>query len=381
MERHVAKDSGAVLQAKSRGTVKAVTSDEIVIDDFVYKLRKFKRSNAGTCINQRPLVEIGDKVKRGDIIADGAATQGGELALGRNVLVAFMPWRGYNFEDAIIVSEKFCKEDVYTSLHIEEFDIEARDTKLGNEEITCDIPNVSEEALKDLDKEGVIRIGAEVKPGDILVGKITPKSEIELSPEEKLLRAIFGEKAGDVRDASLSVPPGVEGVVVDVKVFARKESAAKTKEERRQENKDINEIKERFNERIDLLKRERLNKVADMVIGRKLSEDLLDDILGEVLMKSGHVITKSDLKKLDGCDWDSLRIDEDPDLEENIKKIARVWGDEIDELVAERTRETDRVRKGDELPPGVIKKVVVYVCSKRRFPWVTRWPVVTETRV
>ena len=366
MERHVAKDSGAVVQAKSRGTVKAVSSEEIVIDDFVYKLRKFKRSNAGTCINQHPLVEVGDKVKRGDIIADGAATQGGELALGRNVLVAFMPWRGYNFEDAIIVSEKFCKEDVYTSLHIEEFEIEARDTKLGNEEITCDIPNVSEEALKDLDKEGVIRIGAEVKPGDILVGKITPKSEIELSPEEKLLRAIFGEKAGDVRDASLSVPPGVEGVVVDVKVFARKESAAKTKEERRQENKDLNEIKERYNERIDLLKRERLHKVADMVIGRKLSEDLLDDVLGEVLIKSGHVITKGDLKKLDGCDWDSLRIDEDPDLEENIKKIARVWGDEIDELVAERTRESDRVKKGDELPPGVIKKVVVYVCSKRK---------------
>ncbi len=366
MERHVAKDSGAVMQAKSRGTVKAVSADEIVIDDFVYKLRKFKRSNAGTCINQRPLVEVGDKVKRGDIIADGAATQGGELALGRNVLVAFMPWRGYNFEDAIIVSEKFCKEDVYTSLHIEEFEIEARDTKLGNEEITRDIPNVSEEALKDLDLEGVIRIGAEVKPGDILVGKITPKSEIELSPEEKLLRAIFGEKAGDVRDASLSVPPGVEGVVVDVKSFARKESAAKTKEEARQENKDINEIKERFNERIDLLKRERLNKVSDMIVGKKISEDLLDDILGEVLIKSGHTITKSDLKKLDSCDWDSLRIDEDPDLEEGVKKIARVWGDEIDELVAERTREIDRVRKGDELPPGVIKKIVVYVCSKRK---------------
>jgi DNA-directed RNA polymerase subunit beta len=366
MERHVAKDSGAVVLAKSRGTVKAVTADEIVIDDFVYKLRKFKRSNAGTCINQRPLVEIGDKVKRGDILADGAATQGGELALGRNVVVAFMPWRGYNFEDAIILSEKLCKEDVYTSLHIEEFEIEARDTKLGNEEITRDIPNVSEEALKDLDAEGVIRIGAEVKPGDILVGKITPKSEIELSPEEKLLRAIFGEKAGDVRDASLSVPPGVEGVVVDMKVFARKESAAKTKEERRQENKDINEIKERFNDRIDLLKRERLNKVSDMVIGRKLSEDLLDDILGEVLLKSGHVLSKGDLKKLDSCDWDSLRIDEDPDLEESIKKIARVWGDEIDELVAERTREIDRVKKGDELPPGVIKKVVVYVCSKRK---------------
>jgi len=366
MERHVAKDSGAVLQSKSRGTVKAVSSEEIVVDDFVYKLRKFKRSNAGTCINQRPLVHVGDKIKRGDIIADGAATEGGELALGRNVLVAFMPWRGYNFEDAIIVSEKLCKEDVYTSLHIEEFEIEARDTKLGNEEITSDIPNVSDEMRKDLDAEGVVRIGAEVKPGDILVGKITPKSEIELSPEEKLLRAIFGEKAGDVRDASLTVPPGVEGIVVDVKVFARKESQAKTKEERRQENKDINEIKERFNDRIELLKRERLHKIADMVLGKKLSEDLLDDILGEVLIKSGHVLSKGDLKKLDNCDWDSLRLDEDPDLEENIKKIARVWGDEIDELVAERTREIDRVKKGDELPPGVIKKVVVYVCSKRK---------------
>ena len=366
MERHVACDSGAVVLAKSRGAVKAVSSEEIMIDDFVYKLKKFKRSNAGTCINQRPLVEVGDKVKRGDPIADGAGTQGGDLALGKNVLVAFMPWRGYNFEDAIIVSEKLCKEDTYTSLHIEEFEIEARDTKLGNEEITRDIPNVSEESLKDLDEEGIIRLGAEVKPGDLLIGKITPKSEIELSPEEKLLRAIFGEKAGDVRDASLTVPPGVEGVVVDVKVFARKESAAKTKEERRQENKEINEIKERYNERIDLLKRERLHKVSDMVIGKKLSEDLLDDVLGEVLIKAGHVITKGDLKKLESCDWDSLRIDDDPDLEENIKKIARVWGDEIDELVAERTREIDRVKKGDELPPGVIKKVVVYVCSKRK---------------
>ncbi len=366
MEKHVAKDSGAVVIAKSRGTVKAVSAEEILIDDFSYKLRKFKRSNAGTCINQRPLVEVGDKVKRGDVIADGAATHGGDLALGRNVVVAFMPWRGYNFEDAIIVSEKLCKEDVYTSLHIEEFDIEARDTKLGNEEITRDIPNVSEETLKNLDEEGVIRIGAEVKPGDILVGKITPKSEIELSPEEKLLRAIFGEKAGDVRDASLTVPPGVEGVVVDVKSFARKESAAKTKEEKKQENKEITEIKERYNDRIDLLKKERLNKVADLVVGKKLSEDLLDDKLGEILIKSGHVISKNDLKKLEDCDWDSLRLDDDPDVEESIKKIARVWGDEIDELVAERTREMDRVKKGDELPPGVIKKVVVYVCSKRK---------------
>jgi len=366
MEKHVALDSGSMVVAKSRGTIKAVSANEIVVDDFVYRLKKFERSNAGTCINQMPLVRVGDKVKRGQIMGDGAATQNGELALGRNVLVAFMPWRGYNFEDAIIISERLCREDVYTSLHIEEFEVEARDTKLGNEEITRDIPNVSEEALKDLDEEGVIRIGAEVKPGDILVGKITPKSETELSPEEKLLRAIFGEKAGDVRDASLTVPPGVEGIIVDVKSFARKESAAKTKEERRDENKEINEIKDRFQTRIDSLKRERINKISSMILGKRLAEDLVDDILGEILLKSGHTITKVDLKKLENCDWESLRLDDDAELDESVRKVARVWGDEIDELIGERAREIDRVKKGDELPPGVIKKVVVYICSKRK---------------
>ena len=366
MEHRVATDSGAVVTAKARGTVKMVSSNEIVIDDMVYKLKKFERSNAGTCINQRPLVTIGQKVKRGDPIADGTATEKSELALGRNVLVAFLPWRGYNFEDAIVISEKFVKEDTYTSLHIEEFEIEARDTKLGNEEITRDIPNVSEEALKDLDEEGIVRIGAEVKPGDILVGKITPKSETELSPEEKLLRAIFGEKAGDVRDASLTVPPGVEGVVVDVRVFARKESKAKTREERQQETSEIEDIKERYQKRIDVLKQERLNKISSMVMGKKLSDDLVDDVLGEVLIKSGKTIDKKDLKKFEDCDWESIRIDDDPELEEGIRKIARVWGDEIDELIEERAREIDRVKKGDELPPGVIKRVVVYVCSKRK---------------
>jgi DNA-directed RNA polymerase subunit beta len=366
MEAQVADDSGAILVSKTKGTVKAVSGNEIVIDDFVYKLKKFERSNAGTCINQRPLVKPGDKVKRGDVIADGTATANGELALGRNVLVAFMPWRGYNFEDAIVLSEKLCREDTYTSLHIEEFEIEARDTKLGNEEITRDIPNVSEEALKDLDQEGIVRVGAEVQPGDILAGKITPKSETELSPEEKLLRAIFGEKAGDVRDASLTVPPGVEGIVVDVKVFERKESRAKTREERRQEIRDIDEIKDRYQERIDSLKKERLNKISSMIIGKRLSEDLVDDILGEVLIKSGKVVEKGDVKKLESCDWESIRLDDDPELEESVKKIARVWGDEIDELIGERAREIDRVKKGDELPPGVIKRVVVYVCSKRK---------------
>ena len=366
MEFRVAKDSGATIVSRTRGTVKHVDSSQIVVDDFIYKLKKFERSNAGTCVNQRPLVNVGDKVKRGDILADGAATENGELALGRNVLVAFLPWRGYNFEDAILVSERFAKEDTYTSLHIEQFEIEARETKLGPEEITRDIPNVSEEALKNLDKEGIVYIGAEVKPGDVLAGKITPKSETELSPEEKLLRAIFGEKAGDVRDASLTVPPGVDGIVVDVKMFARKESRTKTREERRQENKEIDEIKEEYQDRINALKRERLTKLSSMLVGKKLAEDLLDDVLGEVLIKSGHTVERKDMKKLDRCDWETIRLEDEPELEESIRKIARVWGDEIDELIEERARRTDRIRKGDELPPGVLKKVVIYVCSKRK---------------
>ena len=365
-EYQVARDSGAAMVAKARGTVKHVDSKEIGIDDFVYKLKKFERSNAGTCVNQRPLLKEGDKVKRGEIIADGTATKGGELALGKNVLVSFLPWRGYNFEDAILVSQQMVRDDVYTSIHIEEFEIEARDTKLGMEEITRDIPNVGEDALRDLDEEGVVRIGAEVKPGDILVGKITPKSETELTPEEKLLRAIFGEKAGDVRDASLTVPPGVEGIVVDVKVFARKETKAKSRDEKRQEIKEIDEIKAQYQDRIDLLKKERFQKISQMVLGKKLAEDLVDEVLGEVLIKAGNTIDKKDLKKLERCDWESIRVEDDPELDDSIRKIARVWGDEIDELVEERAREIDRVKKGDELPPGVNKKVVVYVVSKRK---------------
>lgn len=366
MEHRVAKDSGATVVAKERGTIKYVSASEVHIDDLIYRLKKFERSNAGTCINQRPIVKEGEKVKRGQILADGAATKGGELALGKNILCAFLPWRGYNFEDAILVSQRLVKDDVYTSIHIEEFDIEARDTKLGNEEITRDIPNVGEDALKDLDEDGIIRVGAEVKPGDILVGKITPKSETELSPEEKLLRAIFGEKAGDVRDASLTVPPGVEGIVVDVKVFQRKESKPKTREEKRQEFNDIETIKGKYHNRIESLKRERYNKVSHLILGKKLAEPLLDDVLGDELIKSGKVFEKKDLKKLEQCDFDSIRIEDDSETEENIRKVSRVWGDEIDELVEERAREIDRVKKGDELPPGVIKKVVVYVVSKRK---------------
>ena len=366
VEHKVAKDSGATVVAKTKGIVKYVSGDEIVVDDISYRLKKFERSNAGTCVNQRPIVKMGQKVRRGDIIADGAATKDGQLALGRNILVAFLPWRGYNFEDAIIVSDRLLKEDVYTSIHIDEFEIEARDTKLGNEEITRDIPNVSEEALKNLDEEGIVRIGAEVHPGDILVGKVTPKSETELSPEEKLLRAIFGEKAGDVRDASLTVPPGVEGIVVDVKVFARKETRAKTREEKKAELKEIEDIKKQYQERIDVLRRERFNKLSQLLIGKRISESLVDEMLGDVLFKAGTRIEKKDLKKLEKCDWESIRIDEDLPLEENIRRMARVWSAEIDELVEERAREIDRAKKGDELPPGVIKKVVVYVVSKKK---------------
>ena len=352
--------------SKTRGTVRYADSEQVVVDDMAYRLKKFERSNAGTCINQRPAVYASDKVKRGDVLADGTGTQGGELALGRNILVAFLPWRGYNFEDAILINQRLVREDVYTSLHIEEYEIEARDTKLGNEEITRDIPNVGEDALKDLDEGGIIRVGAEVAAGDILVGKITPKSETELSPEEKLLRAIFGEKAGDVRDASLTVPPGVEGIVVDVKVFERKETKPKTKEERREENQEIEQIKNEYQERINKLKAERLSKVSNMIVGKMLAEDLLDDVLGEVLIKAGMKIEKKDIKKLERCDWESIRLDDEPELEESIRKMSRVWGDEIDDLVQERAREIDRVKKGDELPPGVLKKVVAYVLSRRK---------------
>ncbi len=366
MEGRVARDSGACLISKTKGTVTHVSADEVIVDDFSYKLKKFERSNAGTCINQRPLVSLGQKVKQGDILADGFATEKGELALGQNVTVAFMPWRGYNFEDAIILSDRLHKDDVYTSVHIEEFDVEARDTKLGNEEITRDIPNVSEEALKDIDEEGIVRVGAEVQPGSILAGKISPNSETELSPEEKLLRAIFGEKAGDVRDASLTVPPGVTGIVVDVKVFARKESRVKTKDEKKHEIKEIERIKGYYQSRIAALRQERLNRLSELVIGQKLAEPLLEEVLGEELLKEGHSMTKSDLKKLEQCDWESLRLEDASDQEDQIRKIARVWGDEINTLVEEMAREVDRVLKGDELPPGVIKKVVVYVASKRK---------------
>ncbi len=366
MEYRAAKDSGAVIVAEEEGVVKFVQADEIIIGDKVYRLRKFMRSNADTCVSQRPIVKVGQKVKKGEAIADGPATSQGELALGKNVLVAFMPWRGYNFEDAIILSEKLVKEDKYTSIHIEEFDLEARDTRLGNEEITRDIPNVSEDALKNLDEGGIVRIGAEVEPGDILVGKVTPKSETELSPEEKLLRAIFGEKAGDVRDTSLVVPPGVEGTIVDVKIFTRKGGKAKTKEELQKESSQLEDIKKYYESQIQHIKKEKAHKLAKFLVGQKLASGLVDDETGEALIPKDKTIRESDLKKLERCGLDSIKLVDNKEVEDEIKRIFRILDDQADELEYEEGREIDKIKRGDELPAGVLKKVVVLVATKRR---------------
>jgi DNA-directed RNA polymerase subunit beta len=331
MEGKSAIDSGAVVVTEKDGTVTDVDAKSITIDKQVYELKKFKRTNANTCINQRPIVELGQKVKAGEVIADGIATKNGKLALGRNLLVAFMPWRGFNFEDAILISEKVVKEDTYTSIHIERFELEARETRLGNEEITRDIPNVSEESLLNLEETGIIRIGAEVNPGDILVGKVTPKTETELSPEERLLRAIFGEKAGDVRDTSLVVPPGIEGFVINVEAFQRKERGKKSKEERKKELSAIRKIKEYYRSEIEIIEKEKLSK--------------LSKLLG---------VSKSKIEKID------------LNGNEEVSRIAKFFDAQIKELALEEEQEIEKIRRGDELPPGVLKRVVVYVAKKRR---------------
>ncbi|MDD5450102.1 MAG: DNA-directed RNA polymerase subunit beta [Candidatus Omnitrophica bacterium] len=366
LEYRTAKDSGAVVVAANSGRITSVQADEIVVGGKIYKMRKFEKSNANTCVNHRPIVKLGQAVEEGDVIADGAATAQGELALGKDVLVAFMPWRGYNFEDAILISEKLVREDVFTSVHIEEFELEARDTRLGNEEITRDIPNVSEESLLNLDEGGIIRIGAEVIPGDILVGKVTPKSETELSPEEKLLRAIFGEKAGDVRDSSLVVPPGIEGIVVDVRIFSRKEPRSKTKEEKTKELKQIEEVRAFYQSQIDSISEEKVEKLSKILLGQELEASLLDDETGSVVIGKGRPIKKKDLEKINRCDMDDIKIAGDPKVEQDVKKTSKIYDMQIQELTYERESEIERIKRGDELPPGVLKKVVVYVASKRK---------------
>jgi len=365
IEGRVAQDSGACVLAKEDGAVSAVDAQRIIVGRHTYELKKFQRSNANTCINQRPIVKQGQKVKAGQVLADGASTKHGDLALGRNVLVAFVPWRGYNFEDAILISEKLVKEDTFTSLHIEEFEIEARETRLGNEEITRDIPNVGEEALKDLDEQGIIRSGAKVGPRDILVGKVTPKSETELTPEEKLLKAIFGEKAEDVRDTSLRVPAGVEGIVVDVKILVRKGARPKTKEEQQEEHRQIEQIRKQSAQQVERLHEELGDKLLTLLAGKKLAAVVTEADSGETAFEAGRILKASDKKKLLRCDLNEIRLVDEPQVEAEVRRIVDFFEDQIREYRYTEEMEVDKIKRGDELPPGVLKRVVVQVASKR----------------
>ena len=329
----------------------------------IYNLIKYQRSNQNTCINQRPVVVKGERVKSGDVIADGPSTDSGELALGRNVLVAFMPWGGYNFEDSILISERVVKEDLFTSVHIEEFECIARDTKLGQEEITRDIPNVGEEALRDLDTSGIIRIGAEVRPGDILVGKITPKGETQLSPEEKLLRAIFGEKAGEVRDTSLRVPPGVEGTVINARVFSRRGVA---KDDRTQEIElsEVERLKQDETEEVRIIRQQTARKLRRALVGKELAAPVRAEDRRIVLPK-GHELTAEDIDQLAPPLWAALKVDNEAAareaeqaldaMDENVKAVSSRYG-----------TKRERLKAGDELPAGVIKMIKVFVAIKRR---------------
>ena len=384
MEYLTAKDSGAVVICKRSGVVDSVDATRIIVrvegdgengksaardaGVDIYALTKFKRSNQNTCINQTPLVKKDDNVFKGQVLADGPCTDKGELALGRNVLVAFMPWRGYNFEDAILVSEKLVKEDSYTSIHIEELEIEARDTKLGPEEITRDIPNVSDSSLRDLDESGIIRIGAKVRPGDVLVGKVTPKGETQLSPEEKLLRAIFGEKAGEVRDASLVTPPGIEGTIVDVKIFSRK-GVPKDERAKQIEREQIDKMEKDLNDEIRIIKEERNKRLIDIFSGEILPDDVLSRS-GEVVLRKKTKLTRSMLHELNSTELNKIKNDFKADKEgkvyENIKRLEEKTEKQIQILKSLHEEQLGKLRRGDELPPGVIKMVKVYVAMKRK---------------
>ncbi len=381
MERVTARDSGAVVICKRTGVVDSVDSERIIVrvegnvhegqlsrevGADIYTLTKFKRSNQNTCISQKPIVDKGLRVKKGDVLADGPCTDNGELALGRNVLVAFMPWRGYNFEDAVVVSEKLVKEDYYTSIHIEEFEIEARDTKLGPEEITRDIPNIAEAFLRNLDESGIIRIGATVKPGDILVGKVTPKGETQLTPEEKLLRAIFGEKAGDVKDASLYCPPGIEGTIVDCKVFSRKGAELDERSKTimlEQEEK----LRRNLEDEKRILNDERAKRLAILLEGKQLQADLHDEKTNKRLLAKGGDLTREVIEKMRARDLKRMKLkDKDPRLNEQIDEIEEMTSRQIAVLEKITEEKIAKLKKGDELPPGVIKLVKCYIAMKRK---------------
>jgi len=379
MEGKVARDSGVLVLAKRGGTVVSVSGERIVIDpggkkdtlddysDYEgmddYRLMKFRRSNQDTCINQKPLVNVGDYVADGQVLADGPATENGELALGMNVLVAFMPWLGYNFEDAIVVSESFLKNDKYTSVHIEEFELQVRDTKAGMEEITREIPNVGEESLRNLDADGIIRIGARVNAGDILVGKVTPKGETDLSPEERLLRAIFGEKAGDVRDASLKAPPGMDGIVVGIEVFSRKERDDKSRTQDKARLAKLGKQRDQELERIRTIRRQKLGSV---MIG-ETCEKLVHAETGEIIAKAGRKITDKFFEELDldNLQW-GLAIVRDPKVDRQVQIVLDTAAKAMERVEIQHEKEVERVTRGDELPPGVSKLVKVFVFRKRK---------------
>jgi len=376
-EGRVARDSRVMVINDKEGIVAYVSADKIIVSNDgsvpskksaadtyqVYELRKFMRSNSGTCFNQKPIVVRDQKVAAGEILADGPSTSAGELSLGRNVLVAFMPWCGYNFEDAILISERLVKEDVYTSIHIEEFECGARDTKLGPEEITRDIPNVGEEALKHLSHDGVIRVGAEVKPGDILVGKITPKSETELAPEERLLRAIFGEKAADVRDTSQRVPSGTSGIVMDVKVSARKE-VTRARVAPGGRKKQVKQIQEETKGKQDQLTEDLTEALSNILLGEKIPLDVVNIETGEIIIPANRKITKTLLRKL-AANYDHIEIDPSP-IQIKIQSILSEFSSKFADLESEHERSLDRLDSGDEVDPGIIKQVKVYVASKKK---------------
>lgn len=371
MEYVAARDSGALVLARRAGVVESVDASRIVVrrsEDGggvdIYNLVKFQRSNQATCINQKPIVKVGNAVLREDILADGSSTDSGELALGKNVLVAFMPWGGYNFEDAILISERLVKDDVFTSVHIEEFGIEARETKIGPEEITRDIPNVGEEALKNLDESGIIRIGAEVKPGDILVGKVTPKGETQLTPEEKLLRAIFGEKAEDVKESCLYVPPGIEGIVVDVRIFSRK-GAEKDERAKSIEEDDILRLQRDLEEEVRIVKEEKFRKIRQLLSGTKILEDVKDSKTKEVVCSAGKKLTEKQLDRVKDEHLMRIKV-ANPEIKEKIDTIHHEANQYIRYLETGYDESVDRVKRGDELPPGVNKLVKVYIAMKRK---------------
>ena len=392
LERRAALDSGTVVRAKHDGRVKFVDAMTVVVErgslnasgefqpleglgenfEFLdhepideYILRKFERSNQDSCINQKPVVNVGDFVKKGDVLADGASTDHGELALGKNILIAFIPWNGYNYEDAVIVSEELAIKDAFTSIHVEEYEVEVRETKRGPEELTREIPNVGEEALKNLDERGIIRVGAEVHADDILVGKVTPKGETELSPEERLLRAIFGEKAGDVRDTSLVAPPGMKGIVLETRVFSRKDH--NDKKSRAEDQEKINDIKEKFQADIDNIKMTCASAMLEMLSG-KVSGNIVDFDTHEVRIPEGTTLNERMLNSLDFLSIapSSTFAADDAEVQEKASSLLSVARDSIDRLTRTMEKEIDKVTKGDELKPGVLQTVKVYIAKKKK---------------